>query len=61
METPCVNVCLLDSEFGLCLGCGRTLDEIANWASMTDGERRVIMAALPARLERFEKAESKTA
>ena len=58
METPCVNVCLLDSEIGLCVGCGRTIDEIANWASMTDGERRAIMASLLARLERFEKAES---
>jgi len=61
VETPCVNVCLLDSEVGMCVGCGRTIDEIANWASMTDIERRAIMAVLPARLERFEKSESKGA
>lgn len=61
METPCVNICLLDAELGLCVGCGRTIDEIASWASMSDAERSVIMAALPARLESFTKSESETA
>jgi predicted Fe-S protein YdhL (DUF1289 family) len=61
VETPCVNVCLLDSEVGLCVGCSRTIEEIAGWAAMTDGERCAIMAALPARLESLENAESKTA
>jgi uncharacterized protein len=56
LDTPCVNICLLDPATGACLGCGRTLAEIASWASMSDAERRAVMAALPARLERFEKA-----
>jgi predicted Fe-S protein YdhL (DUF1289 family) len=56
LETPCVNVCLLDSESGLCVGCGRTLREIANWSAMTPAERRAIMAALPARLDALEEA-----
>jgi uncharacterized protein len=61
LETPCVNVCLLDEESGLCVGCGRTIDEIAGWASLTDFERRAIMVALPGRLDRLEKAESRPA
>jgi predicted Fe-S protein YdhL (DUF1289 family) len=56
LETPCVNVCLLDSETGLCVGCGRTMQEIASWAAMTPAERRAIMAALPARLDALEEA-----
>jgi uncharacterized protein len=56
LETPCVNVCLLDSETGLCVGCGRTLQEITNWSAMTPAERRAIMAALPARLDALEEA-----
>jgi uncharacterized protein len=56
VETPCVNICLLDSATGACLGCGRTLAEIASWASMSDAERRAVMAALPARMERLEEA-----
>jgi predicted Fe-S protein YdhL (DUF1289 family) len=57
LETPCVNICLLDDASGLCVGCGRTRGEIARWIDMTPAERRAIMAALPQRLERMEKAE----
>jgi predicted Fe-S protein YdhL (DUF1289 family) len=56
VETPCINVCLLDEEAGLCVGCGRSIQEIARWASMNDVERRAIMRDLPARKERVERA-----
>jgi predicted Fe-S protein YdhL (DUF1289 family) len=49
VKTPCVNVCQMDPERGLCLGCARTLDEIAHWASFTDQERERILAELPRR------------
>ncbi|MGA7544388.1 MAG: DUF1289 domain-containing protein [Methyloceanibacter sp.] len=49
METTCVNVCELDARSGLCMGCARTLDEIARWGEMSVDERRAIMALLPAR------------
>ncbi|MHA1517903.1 MAG: DUF1289 domain-containing protein [Alphaproteobacteria bacterium] len=54
LESPCVNVCLLDERSGMCVGCGRSGDEIANWAIMTPGQRQAIMAVLPDRLERLE-------
>ncbi|MEX0744780.1 MAG: DUF1289 domain-containing protein [Phycisphaeraceae bacterium] len=60
METPCVNICLLDDALGLCV-CGRTIEEISRWATMSDRERRAIMAVLPARIERFDKAEGEHA
>lgn len=50
IETPCVKICTLDARAGLCLGCGRTVDEIAGWGTMSAEERRQIMAELPARL-----------
>jgi predicted Fe-S protein YdhL (DUF1289 family) len=46
MQTPCIRVCAIDPHTGLCAGCGRTLEEIARWARMTDDERRGIMLAL---------------
>jgi predicted Fe-S protein YdhL (DUF1289 family) len=49
MQTPCVKVCTLDARSGLCLGCGRTLDQIARWASMSEAERTRIMAELAQR------------
>jgi uncharacterized protein len=49
IETPCIKICTVDPDSGLCVGCNRTLEEIAQWASYTHAERRAIMAALPAR------------
>jgi predicted Fe-S protein YdhL (DUF1289 family) len=34
----------------------RIIDEIAHWSTMSDRERRTIMAALPKRMERSERA-----
>ena len=41
----------MDPQRGLCLGCARTLDEIARWGTMDDAERERIMAELPRRLD----------
>ena len=41
----------MDPQRGLCLGCRRTLDEIARWATMTEAERERVMAELPRRLD----------
>jgi predicted Fe-S protein YdhL (DUF1289 family) len=53
MESPCVKICTYEPGAGMCLGCGRTLAEIAGWAALGDAERRRIMDELPARLEKF--------
>jgi len=39
----------MDPQRGLCLGCARSLEEIARWSAMTDPEREKIIAELPAR------------
>ena len=49
MKTPCVKVCQMDPSRDLCLGCKRTLDEIARWGSMNDQQREQILAELPSR------------
>ena len=50
IQTPCTKVCTVHPVSRLCLGCGRTLVEIARWAGYSDRERAEIMAKLPARL-----------
>jgi len=50
IESPCVKICTLDAGSGLCLGCGRTIDEIARWSAMGAAERARVMADLPTRL-----------
>lgn len=38
MESPCIKICKLNEQ-DVCIGCGRTKDEISGWTSMTDAER----------------------
>lgn len=49
-SSPCIGICTIDAPRALCLGCGRTLDEIVGWGGMTEPERHGIMASLSARL-----------
>lgn len=53
IATPCIQVCAVDGESGLCLGCHRTLREIGGWSRFTDDERAQIMAELPSRRSRI--------
>jgi predicted Fe-S protein YdhL (DUF1289 family) len=50
VETPCNKICTLDAAARHCLGCGRSVDEIARWSTMSVAERARIMRELPARL-----------
>lgn len=49
IETPCVNICVIDSISQLCTGCLRSLDEIASWRQLSVEARRAIMDRLPSR------------
>ncbi len=51
MESPCVNICVMDADRRYCLGCARTLDEIAAWGGMSEAEQAAVLAQLPARQE----------
>jgi predicted Fe-S protein YdhL (DUF1289 family) len=55
IESPCTNVCVIHPAERICVGCLRTLEEIGGWARMTPGERRTVMADLPARAPRLAK------
>ncbi len=49
VATPCVQVCIVDGQSGLCLGCFRTLGEIGGWTGFSDERRAALMAELPGR------------
>ena len=49
IQSPCVKVCVVHPESGICIGCHRTTDEIAGWSAMSDTERSDITANLPDR------------
>ena len=49
IESPCVKICVLHPEAGICLGCYRTRAEIAGWSRLSREERRAVMVGLPER------------
>ena len=51
IESPCTRVCVVHPTANLCIGCGRSLDEIARWIDFDAAERARILAQLPARLK----------
>ena len=42
--SPCVAICR--QEDGVCIGCGRTKEEVTEWFDYTDNERKIIMERL---------------
>ena len=44
VASPCIGLCRLDDDDVLCLGCFRTLDEIARWSAAGEAEQRAIVA-----------------
>jgi predicted Fe-S protein YdhL (DUF1289 family) len=51
VPSPCLSVCRMDSATELCEGCLRTLDEVAAWGRMGDGEKREVWALIAKRTE----------
>jgi predicted Fe-S protein YdhL (DUF1289 family) len=49
VDSPCTSVCRIDGETGLCLGCKRTLEEIADWPMLSNPEKRAVLKALETR------------
>jgi uncharacterized protein len=48
-SSPCIKLCVIDRLSGLCEGCGRTLQEVTQWGTMSEAERVQIMTQLPER------------
>jgi uncharacterized protein len=52
VPSPCVSVCHMDEATGFCEGCWRTLDEIAAWSRLDDGEKQRVWARIGERISR---------
>jgi len=50
VPSPCISVCCMSEQTGLCEGCYRTLDEIIQWSSADDPAKRAIWAQIEQRL-----------
>ena len=53
IKTPCIKVCVIDGTSGLCMGCFRSLPEVAGWGRLSAEARESLMAELPTRRSRI--------
>lgn len=44
VESPCISVCRYEDE--VCVGCGRTVDEVVEWYNMTNEQKQEIINKL---------------
>jgi len=49
IASPCISVCRIDPATGWCVGCLRTIDEIASWGTLPQAQRDTVMTALERR------------
>lgn len=42
VSSPCIGICRMDARTGLCEGCFRTIDEIAQWSTAGDEWKRAV-------------------
>ena len=49
VASPCNSVCRIEERSGWCLGCYRTLDEIAAWSAMPEAQKLAVHKVLKAR------------
>lgn len=51
MISPCVNICQLDESGCRCKGCGRTIQQIAEWGSYSEKKRKQITKQLSKQID----------
>lgn len=49
-QSPCVRICTLNND-NICIGCGRSTQEIKNWTTFSDEEKRNVKGQLKQRLD----------
>lgn len=45
IKSPCNNICKLDDN-DVCIGCKRTIEEIAKWSTYSDEEKLEVIKRL---------------
>lgn len=56
-KNPCVSICKLKGD--VCIGCGRSRDEMKDWKRMKNKERKAVNELAALRLKALGKARKK--
>jgi predicted Fe-S protein YdhL (DUF1289 family) len=60
VPSPCINICKMDANNGLCLGCFRTIGEITDWSRLDDAAKINILAAVTCRRQEYDSAKDES-
>jgi len=47
IKSPCIDVCV--TRDGVCIGCYRTIEEMANWKIMPEGQKAEVLEKIKGR------------
>jgi predicted Fe-S protein YdhL (DUF1289 family) len=51
VPSPCVSICVVNPNTGLCEGCLRTLNEVAAWGQLHSAQQREVWQLIQARCD----------
>jgi uncharacterized protein len=54
VPSPCVSVCRMDALREFCVGCSRTLEELRQWRSMDNDDKKIVWARIAQRITKPE-------
>jgi len=46
INSPCINICVINAETGYCSGCFRTIAEISRWPELTPEQKIELLREL---------------
>ena len=49
VKSPCINICTINSNSGLCIGCNRTQEKINNWVTLGFLEKKQVLERIQSR------------
>ena len=52
VPSPCISICRMNTDTGLCIGCLRDIDEIIAWGRMDETDKRRVWRAIEQRAAR---------
>lgn len=55
LPSPCVSVCRISADSGLCEGCFRTLGEISAWSRLPADDKRALWRTIEQRIVQIER------
>lgn len=41
VESPCISICRMEDE--VCVGCGRTVEEVVEWYNFSNDEKQTVL------------------